>query len=1030
MNVSLSSSESSAASLFNAPEAIMLLNRHGVVRFATPAIAEIYGYTPKEVHGRSVFRFLTPECADHVRVEWQQFLASGHPSHEFAAVVRARGGQRVAVSASIWRLPQSHTFLAVYHLHERIRDHLHAIYAITNTLTRTLGFEEMATTVLHALPELITCHTCTLYMLQPHNRVEARRWHDEQIEKWVSSAEKDQPEYPLNRLMRETGQPILIPDTSADARWEQPPGTRIIRSWIGVPLVHRGLYLGELTLDSPQAQAFDETDLELAQALASQLAVSLHHAHQLRAEQQRAKMLQVLSHLSQAISRLSLAEVLELVYEHISALIDVSGFFIGLYDRQTNTTHLAQLYDEGERRPDETHSADEGLVGLVLRTGESIIIHDTEKDPRIKHAMQIGKWPRSVLIVPLVTQNEVVGVLSVQSYTPNVYTSEAIALMEAVAGVVATAVHNARLHDQTVAQLHALEMLHQLSLDLADTQDPQAIARLVVSAALDLLQADEARLCLYPHPTWDAIQWTAQFGRDGEESAYTSQANPPPNALTMRVQEEGQPIWLPELHEHHEAYPHLVTDRPLCAAVLYPIARHGQVMAVLTLLFSEPQLFRASERRVIEMLSLQAASALTNAATTRTLTQRLHEVIALHELAQRTSAMDSRDEILRIAVETVREVLQCRSASAVLLEADGKTITLHAGAGLEEKYLGQVKFEWGEYVAGAVVAQGKAIYVPDTYADPSFRHIDPEIRALLSVPLTVHKRTIGALNIDADTEDAFTPEHERVLAIAGGQIAATIETLRLLEEARQRADELTTVNAQLEAQDELRRELLFQVSHDLRSPLQIIHGYAEIMKAGMLGSLTPNQQNVLDLILKRSRSIEQLAKDIIAARPIDYEMLNRQPLDLNELCRQAVADAQMIYPDAPVSFASELTADPLIVEADYHRLNRIFDNLIGNAVKFSPDGGTITLRTHLDENGQWAHVSVCDQGIGIPADKLPYIFERFYRGDRQFRKRFQGTGLGLYITQQIIEAHRGKIWVESQENVGSTFTFALPLVER
>ncbi len=1029
MNAPLLSSKRGEAPPPATHEAIMILNRHGVVRFATPAIVEIYGYSPADITGRSILRLLTAESAAQISAEWQHFLASDHTSHEFTATVRTRSGQHVTVHAGVWRLPQRNEFLLVYHLHERVRDRLQALYTITSTLPHTMGFEEMADTVLQALPRLIPCKVCTLYMVQPHGQIEAQRWNNGKIERWLSPPKNNQPEYPLNRLMRETGHALLIPDVTKDERWVPRSGARPIRSWIGVPLVHRGLYLGKLTLDSPQAGAFDAADMELAQALASQLAVALYHAHQLRAEQQRAKMLQVLSHLSQAISRLSLDEVLELAYKHISALMDVSGFFIGLYDRQTETVHLAQLYDEGQRHPDETRSANEGLVGLVLRSGESLIIHDTEKDPRIKHAVQIGKWPRSVLIVPLITHAEVVGVLSVQSYTPNVYSPDAIALLEAIAGAVATAIHNARLHNQTVAQLHALETLHQLSLDLAGTQDPQTIARLVIGAALELLAADEVHLCLLPHTTWEALEWHVVRAED-QEPRYTSRVALPPNPLTVRVQQAGHPLWWPEVTEDDPDYKHLAADRPVRAAALYPIRHNERTMAVLTLLYTKPQLFPPNERRVIEMLSLQAASALTNAATTRTLTQRLHEVSALHELAQRTSAMDSRDEILQIAVETVREVLGCRSASVVLLEDDGKTITLHAAAGLEEKLLRTVKFQFGEYVAGEVVANGKAIYVPDTYAAPSFRHIDSDIRSLLSVPLTVHKRTIGALSIDSDEVDAFTPEHERVLAIAGGQIAATIETLRLLEEARQRADELATVNAQLEAQDELRRELLFQVSHDLRSPLQIIHGYTEIMREEMLGPLNGEQKNVLGLILKRSRSIEQLAKDIIAARPIDHDMLNMQALDLNALCQQAFQDAQLLYQEAPVSFASELHPEPLIVEADYYRLSRIFDNLISNAVKFSPEGGTITLRTQIDESGRWARVSISDQGIGIPANKLPYIFERFYRGDRQFRKRFQGAGLGLYITQQIIEAHRGKIWAESQENVGSTFTFALPLVER
>jgi signal transduction histidine kinase len=128
----------------------------------------------------------------------------------------------------------------------------------------------------------------------------------------------------------------------------------------------------------------------------------------------------------------------------------------------------------------------------------------------------------------------------------------------------------------------------------------------------------------------------------------------------------------------------------------------------------------------------------------------------------------------------------------------------------------------------------------------------------------------------------------------------------------------------------------------------------------------------------------------------------------------------------PSGGAGCANAGGLLIKADYNRLSRVFDNLIGNAVKFSPDGGTITVRAEPERDSRRVLVSIGDQGIGIAPDQVPYIFERFFRGDR---KRFGGSGLGLYIVQQIIEAHRGQVWVTSEQGVGSTFTFALSLLE-
>jgi signal transduction histidine kinase len=115
---------------------------------------------------------------------------------------------------------------------------------------------------------------------------------------------------------------------------------------------------------------------------------------------------------------------------------------------------------------------------------------------------------------------------------------------------------------------------------------------------------------------------------------------------------------------------------------------------------------------------------------------------------------------------------------------------------------------------------------------------------------------------------------------------------------------------------------------------------------------------------------------------------------------------------------------PVTITADRGRLNQVFDNLIGNAMKFSPNGGTIQIGL-MEEDG-YVRVAITDQGIGVPPDKLDRIFERFYQVDGSARRRFGGTGIGLAIVKRIVDAHQGRIWVESEVNKGSTFYFILP----
>jgi signal transduction histidine kinase len=324
-----------------------------------------------------------------------------------------------------------------------------------------------------------------------------------------------------------------------------------------------------------------------------------------------------------------------------------------------------------------------------------------------------------------------------------------------------------------------------------------------------------------------------------------------------------------------------------------------------------------------------------------------------------------------------------------------------------------------------VMKDARQIYIPDTHQVPNFQYFDQKVRSLLVVPLITKDRVIGTLSVDDLKVDAFSPEDGRLLTIAAAQAAVAIENARLFESLKERAKKLGEAYAELQDLDRKKDEFVQNVSHDLRTPLTFVKAYVELLLDGTLGPITDPQRDSLDIVTQRTDAITRLVDDILTLQQLDRGAMRMMPVAMGDLVRSVVQGAEATAAQTGITVRVEIAEALPPVYVDRDRLVQVLDNLLGNAIKFSPDGGIITVRIRPVDTA--VQVEVADQGIGIPADKMDKIFERFYQVDGSSRRRFGGTGLGLAIVKRIVEAHNGKIWVDSEEGKGSTFSFTLPI---
>jgi signal transduction histidine kinase len=327
-------------------------------------------------------------------------------------------------------------------------------------------------------------------------------------------------------------------------------------------------------------------------------------------------------------------------------------------------------------------------------------------------------------------------------------------------------------------------------------------------------------------------------------------------------------------------------------------------------------------------------------------------------------------------------------------------------------------------LAGETIRTGKPVLVCRQETKVATGYL---VQALVYVPVfNSEQEPIGVLGItNRVTPRSFTTHDVQVLSALSTYAAVALENARLYEALRHQAEELANAVVQLEELDRLKNEFIQNVSHELRSPLALIRGYADLLRSGELGELPEEQQEPVEIIARRARMLGNLVEDIVLILLAEDRSPMMEAVQVDELARAAVKDFRMAADQQGLTLEAEISSEVPLVRGERTYVRRVLDNLLSNAVKFTPSGGSITIRVYPMED----HVAleVSDTGIGIPDKKQEHIFERFFQVDGSAKRRYGGVGLGLALVKEIVESCGGSVSVESVVDVGSTFTVRLPV---
>jgi len=405
----------------------------------------------------------------------------------------------------------------------------------------------------------------------------------------------------------------------------------------------------------------------------------------------------------------------------------------------------------------------------------------------------------------------------------------------------------------------------------------------------------------------------------------------------------------------------------------------------------------------------------------------------LHRVSRTLTASPDMENTLGAVFAALGQVLHFDTATLFMLDRTGK-LFIRAAWGYELHTEQLRSFEVGEGVVGWVVANRAPTIVGDSDMDTRFVSLDGRSsRSMLGVPLLLGERVLGALTLVRRAPAVqFTDEDLLLTSTIANSAAIALENARVHEQERAlalRLEELNQLYGQereivdkLTESERLYGEVLSTVSHELKTPLMGIRGYAQMIRDGDVDEEETRDfaTEIYENAVRLSTYVERMLQEQAVSN--GAESLDLRDVRLRPLVAQVV---KSLAPSAPNhELVNDVAEDAPGVSGDPDKITQILFNLVSNAIKYSPRGGEV--RVSANPQDRWLELVVEDHGVGIPPEARGRVFDRFYRVASFETKNISGTGLGLSIVKGLVELHGGRIWVDSEVGRGSTFHVTLP----
>lgn len=363
--------------------------------------------------------------------------------------------------------------------------------------------------------------------------------------------------------------------------------------------------------------------------------------------------------------------------------------------------------------------------------------------------------------------------------------------------------------------------------------------------------------------------------------------------------------------------------------------------------------------------------------------------------------------LLDFIIETAADVLSCEAASILLYNQSSEKLRFAAATGSDPESLPDIPVPLDESIAGTIFDTNEPLVIEDAAQDDRhFEEVGNRVgfvtRSLVGVPMRIGDEPIGVLEGLNKADGTFTEDDVAVLSVLAAQAAVAIRNARqmqALEEANERLSRL----------DALKSDFLALASHELRTPIAKIKGFAEILDEEAGDSAGSHVSTILEATAQMEDVVDTMAQ--MEALSGESDVLSPASVSLQAVLRSARNETAALAEERGHTVTMDVPDPPIDLRADPERLRQVFTQLLTNAFTFTPEGGTVTVEAGEEDGEGW--VVVRDTGIGLPEGELDRIFDDFYQVEDALTRSHGGLGLGLTIARKLVELQGGQIWAES-----------------